>query len=576
MNKNYIKLWVIALVALFALNIACSDDVDPMIDIPADFSEVKLTGGKLTQAVKLEANQEWNATVKATRSTDASWLTVSPESGKAGEIHLTITADQSFTTEDRTAYVHIIIDGLSKSIEVTQEAGILVIKNDEVEAPVEANGFYVVNEDWFGHSEGSLNFFEKTEKGYNPQYRVYRAANDGATFGVSTTYGAIWGDNAYFVSKQGARLVVADATTLRYKKEFENLNGIGDGRGFVGVDDKKAYIGGSSGIVVFDIENLTLAEKIEGVSGQIGNMVAIAGRVFAVSNNTLYVIDASTNEVENSYVGSYNTLTLSKDGSVWVAAADKLIKLDPATLEQEEIDYPGGAKINGSWGAWNAGGLTASQQTNTLYWTSGGSMWGGDKKVVKYDIDTKSVNTDLFELGQSSYGSDTEFYGAGLRVDPLTDELVLTVRHSGWGDSYAYNWIYVLDNNGNQKAHFELGGDNGTASDGNEAWGDKYYWFPAMPMFKDVNKPQILLNQVLLATGGEQTVDLSELIVDHDSPAALMIKSVVSEDDMATVSFEGDLLTVKAGETAGLTSCTLSVVSNGVRVDKTIEIAITD
>lgn len=87
-----------------------------------------------------------------------------------------------------------------------------------------------------------------------------------------------------------------------------------------------------------------------------------------------------------------------------------------------------------------------------------------------------------------------EFYGAGLRVDPLTDELILTVTQTGWGANYSYNWIYKLDNTGAEITHFEVNGDNGTSS---SATGG-YYWFPALPVFEDANKPQILLNQVML------------------------------------------------------------------------------
>lgn len=579
MNKNFLKLWALALVAVLTFSTSCSDDVDPIIQIPSDFSEVKFDGEELTKTVKFNSNQEWSAAVMETRSADVSWLDVSPKSGQAGEVTLTLTAEESFSLEERTAYVHIIIDGLSKSIEVKQSAGILIIEDDAVESAVSSKGFYVANEDWFGHDFGSVNFFENNGNSYDPQYRVYRAVNDGATLGVTTTYAKVWGDNAYFVSKQGKRLVVADAKTLKNKADFEDLNGIGDGRGFMGVNDKKAYISGSSGVVVFDIENLSIGSKIEGVSGQIGNMVVSAGRVFAVSNNTLYVIDAEADEVEETYAGSYNTLTVSKDGDVWVASANKLIQLDPATLEQEEIDYPGGANINAAWGAWNASGLTASTQTNTLYWTAGGTSWGGDKKVVKYDIDSKTADTELFQLGNSSYGTATEFYGAGLRVNPLTDELVLTVRHSGWGDNYAYNWIHILDNNGTEKSHFELEGDNGTASDwqGDDAWGNKYYWFPAMPFFEDANKPQILINQILLKAGEEKVINLDEVVFDHDNSVASILKSVsFEESELATVSLDGNELTATAGEVAGKTVCTISVVSNGVKVEKEVRLDITN
>lgn len=449
---------------------------------------------------------------------------------------------------------------------------VLVIEDDAVEAATDARGFYVANEDWFGHDYGTVNFFEKSGSSYTPNYRAYRAANEALTLGTSTSYGAVWGENAYFVSKQGDRLIVADAKTLKNKATIATLS-VGDGRSFVGADDKKAYVSGSSGVAAFNIENLTLGDKIDGVSGEIGNMAVSAGRVFAVSSKNLYVIDVATDKVVETISGSYNTLAVSKDGDVWVATDNKLVRLNPVTLDKEEMDYPGGEAIKGSWFAWNPNGLAASTQTNTLYWTSGGGAWDGDKKVVKYDIDTKNVNTEFFVLGVSSYGTQTEFTGAGMRVNPLTDELVLTVKHAGWGDNYAYNWVHVVDKNGAEKAKLELGGDNGT--NGSESLGDKYYWFPAVPFFEDANEPQILINQILMKTGEEKVVDLSKVVVDHDNSPASIIKSVsFVNNELATVSLEGNELTVKSGSTPGSDVCTISVVSNGVRVEKEVRIDI--
>ena len=82
-------------------------------------------------------------------------------------------------------------------------------------------------------------------------YRAYRAVNAGETFGVTTQYATIWGEYAYFVSKQGNRLVVADAETLKKKAVFTDLGG--DGRAFTGVDDKIGYISLSNGICQFNI-----------------------------------------------------------------------------------------------------------------------------------------------------------------------------------------------------------------------------------------------------------------------------------------------------------------------------------
>lgn len=485
--------------------------------------------------------------------------------GRRGNTHYIATGN--YTREERTAYVHILTDGLSKSIPVTQVAGISVIEDDKPVAVTASAGFFVVNEDWFGWDNGTVNYFKKEGTIYTPSYRVYRAANDGEQLGVTTQFATIWGENIYFCSKQGNRLVVADAATLKKKAVLETVGG--DGRSFLGIDDQKGYIGHGRGIAVFDIAHLQLGEQIEGVSGQIGSMCLSNGRVFAVSQqNGLYVINASTNEVERTVAGSYYTLTCSKDGNVWVASAGKLIKVDPETLETEELDYPDGANVGSSWGAWNAGSLCAGTQHNVLYWTKGAH-------VVKYDIETGTANTTLFTLGMSEYNTQLAFYGAGLRVDPLTDELILTVKHSGWAAAAgAYNWIYKLEANGQEILHFPVKGDNGSAAGwgGNaEDWDGKYFWFPAMPFFEDANKPQILLNQILVKAGEEVTIDLNEKVVDHDNTVVSIRKEVVlAENDLVEAVMEGSKLTVKAGSKPGKTTCIVTAISNGVRVEKTV------
>ncbi|MDY3266048.1 MAG: PL29 family lyase N-terminal domain-containing protein [Phocaeicola sp.] len=151
---------------------------------------------------------------------------------------------------------------------------------DEPIAKVESNGFYVVNEDWFGHDEGSVNYFQKNVTGYIPKYRVFRSANPDYKLGTTTCYGAVWGENIYFVSKQGNRLVVADAATMKLKKVITDLGG--DGRSFVGIDDNKGYIGYMGGIKPLNLSDFSLGNAIAGVCGQIGNMCVSGGRMFAV------------------------------------------------------------------------------------------------------------------------------------------------------------------------------------------------------------------------------------------------------------------------------------------------------
>ena len=440
--------------------------------------------------------------------------------------------------------------------------------DDKAQPKVEAKGFYIVNEGWYGHDKGSVNYFEKNGTSYTPRYRAFKAANPDTELGNTTCYGAIWGDHFYLISKQGNRLVIADAQNLKSKKIITDLGG--DGRSFVGIDEKKAYIGYNGGIKTFNIENLTLGEAIAGVSGEIGNMCYAYGKVFAVSDENLYIIDAKTDKVEKTVTGSYDTyksVVTAKDGSVWVAAANNFIVYNPNDLENtKEIAYPVDAAVSSSWGSWNPGGLCASTQTNTLYWTTGTSPWSKNA-VCKYDIDASNANSSFYTLPNDDAGQKRVLYGAGLRVDPLSDNLVLQSCRE-W--EYAYNWLFLLSNTGTLNTSFEV------ADDKEPTAGNGYYWFPSMPVFEDANKPQILLNQVMMGTNKKVEIDLSTKVVDYDNIFATMAiqAELLDKKDQAKVSIAGNKLVIESQTQEGNFKLKLTVVSNGVKVEKEIELVI--
>lgn len=437
----------------------------------------------------------------------------------------------------------------------------VVESNDKPQAKIDSKGFYIVNEDWLGHDNGSVNYFEKNGNTYNQKFRVFRDANPGQKLGVTTCYGAIWGQNMYFVSKQDNRLVVADAKTMKSKKIIKEIGG--DGRSFVGVDDTKAYIGYNGGIKPMNLGDLSLGNAVSGVSGQIGNMCISAGKVFAVSQRNLYIINSATDKVEKTVAGSYNSVVTAKDGNVWVATNDKFVVYNPYTLATNDVAYPSGASVSGSWGSWNPGGLCASLKHNVIYWTSG-KGWSMNS-IYKTDLDSKT-STLLYTFGKSENEVDLEFYGAGLRVDPLTDELIATVIQSGWGENYQYNWIYKFDAEGKELTNFEV-----LNSDGK-----KYYWFPSVPVFEDANKPQILLNAVSVSQGEKVEIDLAEKIVDYDNTFASIVKKVDASaiSDKAAVSVVDNKLVVESKGSAGNCKFKLIAVSNGVKVEKDIELVI--
>lgn len=440
--------------------------------------------------------------------------------------------------------------------------GVKDLADDQPAAMVDAAGFYMVNEG-HGKNDASVNYFKKNGAEYTISYRAYQAANDGEKLGSTTQFGTIWGDNMYLMTKQGNRLVVADAKTLKKKAAFQELGG--DARMFLGVTDKKGYVGTQAGIRVFDIAQLQLGSAIADIPAEeIGNMCLSAGKVFAVSQSGLYILDAQTDKlIEKKDLSGLSSAICGQDGTVWVAAADHFLKIDPEDLEMEQVAYPEGGSVFDSWWAWNAGSLCASTQKNVLYWASGSSSWSVSD-VWKYDVEAKKFSK-IYTMHETDLGVVPNIYSAGLRVDPLTDELIVMGVYN-----FAQCWAYKLDSNGQELGCYPLLGGQGESilPDGYNRW------FPALPVFEDANQPQILLNQVKVKAGETEEVDLDEKVVDYDNIFASMIFELTpAEENLAKVALDGDDLKV-TGLQPGVTACKLAVISNGVRVEKNIQIVV--
>lgn len=441
------------------------------------------------------------------------------------------------------------------------EEAFKIIPQSEKSPFIQPSGFYIANEDWTGREEGTVNFLDYA---LQPQYRVYRAANSGRKFGTTLSYATAYGDYYYFVSKQRNRFVITDKN-FKEVKTIEDING--DGRAFVGISDSKGYISTGNGITIFDIKNLATTSTIDGVSGQTGNMVYTAGKVYAVvQGKGLAVIDTNTDKVLLTLAGNYTQVTIDKHGVIWAGKGTELIRINPNDYNDIKSYDITPSNIPGTWGAWNAGSLTASMQEDALYWISDAGQWGGGSKVGKFDTNTGTLNTDFHVLGNDTDGDKLSFYGAGLRVDPFNGDIVLLIKKDGWGPNGSYNWTRVLSNTGAKKGEVFMQG--GTENDMNG-----YYWFPSMPFFQDNHAPEILPNQIVLKPNKEFTVSLQELIVDQDSPFGLIETTISNLDtNFGTAEIKGDDLVITTNEQTGKTSMTIRALSNGKSTEKEIEI----
>ncbi|CAI2769181.1 T9SS type A sorting domain-containing protein [Flavobacterium collinsii] len=436
-----------------------------------------------------------------------------------------------------------------------------------VEATDFTNGYFVVNEDWFGHTNGSANFINKDG---SINYRIYSTANNNETFGVTTCYGTIYGDKIYFVSKQaasggdqnfspGGRLVVANAQNMKKIAGFANIGG-GDGRSFVGVNENTGYIGTSKGIFLFDIANLKVGAVIAGTSsvGQIGNMIRTSQYVFVVSQNGgVLVIDPNNNTLVKTITGKFHSIAQAKDGSVWGIQDQKLININATSFTVTEYAIPT-TKYLGSWGAWNAGSFTYSTQENALYWINAISSSTSGTKIVKFDIASKSFNENFATIPGQTDAFKQIPYGAALRIDPISDELILTTTENGFGAHYQKNWIHTFDTTGSLTQTKVL---------------DDYYWFPAITVFPDKAAPVVsttLPSEVSIKEPA--VIDLKSIVSDADNLSSAIVKSIKSVSDTEIVSAiinvnDELVLTPKA---LGNAIVVIRFNSNGKLVEKSI------
>lgn len=439
------------------------------------------------------------------------------------------------------------------------------------QAPVDyTQGLFLVNEDWYGWDNGTVNFLTSDGRWV---YRAFRRENPGETLGVTTQYGAIYGGRFFFVSKQasstadastGGRLVVADALTLKRVAAFDEIGG--DGRSFVGVDEHTAYIGTSSGITRFDLESMSLGEEIAGTAsegglyaGQIGAMVRAGGYVFAAKQAVgVLVIDATTHTLHTTIdLPTISTLTLGRDGGVWAADATSLVRIDVATLETRSRLLPDDCRVSSTWGAWNAGSLCAAYRNNFLYFAN-----EKGNQIARYHIPTDELDADFFTLPDQDKAYVQQFQGAGLRVDPRNDRLIVTATQSGYLSHYMNNWVHVVDGlSGELLGTVEL---------------EPYYWFPALPVFPDNEAPVIALPDRLSIGREPVKISLLEAVTDADNLSASIVSAVEVEDSsVATARISGYDLTV-SGVSIGDTRLTLTVNSNGKKATRTVDVQVTE
>ena len=425
-------------------------------------------------------------------------------------------------------------------------------------------GVFMVNEDWFGHNNSTTNYLTRDGK------FVY---NNTTEIGATACFGAAWGNRYYIIAKQakdgganveGGRITICDANTMRIIKQIKDIDGK-DGRSFCGVDEHKAYVSTSRGIYTLNLDELTVGAAVKNADdgdaklGECGNMVRLGDYVYATEyGKSLRIIDCNTDRIVATIEAKVYSITMSKDGQLWVSTNKGISRVNTESRQLEEIALPSGISVpaNSSY-AWNPDGLCASLQNNVIYWTSA-SGWN-TATIFKYDIDNNEF-AKVVDLTNDA-NKWVMYSTSNLRVDPVTDNLYVSLFKSWGSQDYA---VRIYDNKGTQLNEYELT--------------QKNYWFPGMFVFPDVEDPIAgNIDAVTVEENKEVKVDLAKVCSDADNFQAAIVKSVKSvayAGKIATATVKNGKLVV-TGVKAGNTTVTLNFCSNGISTTATVNVTVT-
>ena len=488
------------------------------------------------------------------------------------------------------------------------------------------NGAYVLNEDWYGHNNSTLNFWNPTASTID--YLIMQMANNYEySLGCTAQYGQLYGDYIVITSKQdrdpgepadvqSGRITILNRKTLKPIGDEihplisvnENDKSDADGRGVCFVNNEKFYVGTSNGIYVFkwndkgkvftwDSEaiidgtgnELITGDEISNADGlgplyknQIGMMLRTQDYVFAIKQDLgVMVIDPETDEVVDIIEGCFSTMAQSKDGNIWVG-----VNYQEEGYESN-LQYPYGWNGN----AWNGSQLMCIDQytLETRYvdlevggvpqswyaWTAGTLTASNTENALYFVYTDPSAGQINWFRNCNLYRYDIDKNECEEIYNSETDNLYFYggAIQCNPKDGNIYAALYIGENIATQDWVYAIINNKGEMQQYQTPI--KRYWYPAMFIFPDNEAPVVEhLSDVEIADENPIEITLADKVKDVDSNNASIIKSINKVADESIVKAEivkGNLLLTPLKK--GTTSVELAFNSNGKVTTKTINVS---
>ena len=303
------QLYLLALFALPFVSTSCSDDDDNSTKVEISSLGVEdgttIVTGQIIQLEALLNNPQGEV--------HYSWSTAGKE----------VSTQSTYTFQSDVTGTHTITLTVTANNEAQEKSiNIIVVKPP----------FYVINE---GQGKGSVNRYKQEQW----QYNIVEG------LGVTSTVGIINNGYMYIVSKKSPFLVKMNLENNQIVNKIEDgLDQNAQGQNFCIVNNETGILTTSNGAFKVNLKQLTLGEKLSGldaVSSDNEDIYKTDKYIFISSKNTIKVYN--TNDLSFKQDIAYQIKTgfaQTKDGTLWGANGNKLIKINVETLDYEEVELP--------------------------------------------------------------------------------------------------------------------------------------------------------------------------------------------------------------------------------------------
>jgi hypothetical protein len=295
------------------------------------------------------------------------------------------------------------------------------------------NGFFIINEGWYGHGDGSASFYSYDT--HTKQDSIFTKENPGKTLDPITStleYGTVFNNQLFLVSKVGGPVVVTDANTLKEAGRIASASG-NNWQAFLGLTTTTGLLSSATGIYPFNLSTFTTGTKLTTVTGSVGDMIKAGNYIFVLSQTKgVVVLNAADYSVAKTIPGMLVAFAKTPDGSVWAAGGTSLVKINSTTLATTTITVP--FTVYGSWDAWHPGSITASTTENAVFFAKNNTWYGGTTIYKYIDGNAASLNAPFVTLAAGK-----ELYGSGVAYNASNNQLVVNTVQSGFGVNYSTN-----------------------------------------------------------------------------------------------------------------------------------------